>query len=93
MAIKFTINGGEVKNPLVKLLIPLVGLIIFGFLFFIVLPLIWFWFITVILSMVGLVIAAPKFVSQYKIVMRGKQDLEKDTSLAHPRKIDADKYN
>lgn len=73
MAIKISINSSEVKNPLARFLISLVGLMVFALMFFLFLPLIWFLLLLIVLSMVVLLVSAPKFLKQYKFVVRSKQ--------------------
>ncbi len=82
MGIKVTINGKEVKNPIVRFLITLVGLVIFlvifVFVFFLIFPIIWFWTLSVMLLVFTLLAFAPKLISQYKIIVINKKKLEKD---------------
>jgi len=80
MATKVTINSTEVKNPIARFLISLVGLVIFMaifvFVFFLIFPIIWFWFLSVMLLVFTLLVAASKLKSQYRIVVISNKKLE-----------------
>ena len=91
MAIKISINSGEVKNPLARFLISIVGLMVFALMFFLFLPLIWFLLLSVVLSMVVLLVSAPKILKQYKFVVRSKKNLETNNFPSHTQKIEEEK--
>lgn len=80
MTIKVTINNKEVKNPIVRFLITLAGLValivIFIFVFFLVFPLIWFVVVSILCLVLTLLVAAPKLVSTYRIILLDKKTLE-----------------
>lgn len=79
MSIKITINNREINNPIARFIISLLGLLIAILvsvvLFFLLLPLIWFVILTVLLVMLSLVIAAPKLVARYKIIVIERKTL------------------
>ena len=82
MAFKVTINSKDVKNPIARLLLTLLGLVIALLscvvLFFLVFPLIWFVVVTMLLVIVTIFLTAPKFVSTYRIILLNRKTLERD---------------
>jgi len=81
MSVKLTVNNQEIKNPIAKFLMTLVGLMIFlvvlVFVFFLLFPLIWFWVVSLMLLLFTLLGALPKLKNQYKIIMISKKSLGK----------------
>lgn len=79
MPIKITINNKDVKNPIARLLISVLGLVIallvFALLFFLLLPLIWFSVLTLALVMLTLFLAMPKLVNRYRIIVINRKNL------------------
>lgn len=85
MGIKITINSSEVKNPVVRFAITVVGilifLVVFVFAFFLFFPLIWFLATTVLLFLIALLVFAPKLISQYRVIIIGKKKLDSDNNV------------
>jgi len=81
MSVRLTINSHDIKNPIAKFLMTLVGLVIFlialVFVFFLLLPLIWFWVVSLMLLLFTLLGALPKLKNQYKIIIISKKRLAK----------------
>jgi len=79
MAIKITVNGNDVKNPVARFLLTLVALVVFLVFFcvllFLILPILWFWIFSILLLAFTLLGAVPKLKSQYRIIAIGKQKL------------------
>ena len=73
MPIKITINCHEIKNPIIKILISLVGLLIFFvvlvFLLLFILPFIWVVVISIMFLVITLAATGPKLLSKYKIII------------------------
>lgn len=76
---KITINGNEVKNPLIRLAIGLLGalvsFIVFALALFIVLPVIWFGVLMVLALVIGLVTAMPRVIHRIRIIQQEKDRL------------------
>lgn len=72
MAIKITINNQEIKNPVARFLITMLGLavflVLFILIFFVLLPFVWFMVLSIILALLVLMAVLPKLISQYKII-------------------------
>ncbi|MDX2479577.1 MAG: hypothetical protein QNK24_04490 [Desulfuromusa sp.] len=81
MPIKITINSREVKNPVARFLISLIGLVIFivvvAFLFFLMLPLVWFGILFMMLLVTTLWLVLPKLIITYKSIHYDSEKLEK----------------
>lgn len=81
VAIKVTIDSREVKNPLAKAIIALVGVVILLVLlaatFFLALPLIWFVGLSMLMLVLALSVAAPTLVSRYRVFQLKRRTLEK----------------
>lgn len=71
MAIKITIDSREVKNPLVKFLIALIGamVVLVGFclVLFLVLPVVWIAGLLALLIVLTALVRTPSILSKYKI--------------------------
>jgi membrane protein YdbS with pleckstrin-like domain len=80
MSIKITINGHEVKNPVARIFLTLVGLVLFVFifvlLFFLLLPFVWFMALSIVFAMLVLILVIPKLISRYKIILIHRQKME-----------------
>lgn len=80
MTIKITIDSREVKNPLAKFLITLVGVVmffvIFVVVFFLTFPLIWFMVLSMLVLIFTLLIAMPILISTYRIILLNRKTLE-----------------
>jgi hypothetical protein len=72
MTIKITIDNREVKNPLVKFLIAVVGAIVvlvgFCLVLFLVLSVVWIVGLFVMLIVLTALVRTPRFLSKYKII-------------------------
>lgn len=80
MALLININGKEVKNPIARFFITLVGIIIsltvLLLFFFLILPVVWFAVIAMIFLVLAILIAAPKFIRKYHVIVIEKNKLE-----------------
>ena len=79
MAMKITINGNEVKNPLARLVFALLGGIVLfiaiAFMLFILLPLIWFAVLSVLILLIGLLSIIPRLIHKVHIIQQDKNRL------------------
>lgn len=82
MAIKITINNQEIKNPVARFLITLLGLavflVLFMLIFFVLLPFVWFMVVSIILALLVFTAISPKLISQYKIIRVEQKSLKQD---------------
>lgn len=80
MPIKITINDHEVKNPIARFFLTLVGLVLFVFifvlLFFLLLPFVWFMALSIVFAMLVLILVIPKLISRSKIILIHRQKME-----------------
>lgn len=80
MAIKITTNNQEIKNPVARFLITLLGLavflVLFILIFFVLLPFVWFMVLSIILALLVLMAVSPKLISQYKIIRIEQKSLK-----------------
>lgn len=79
MALLININGKEVKNPVARFFITLatvvISLIVSLFLFFLILPLVWFAIIAMIFLVLTILIATPRLVQKYNVIIIEKKKL------------------
>jgi sensor histidine kinase YesM len=77
MPVNITINNREVKNPVARFLIALLGLVvvllIFTLLFFLILPFIWFVVLTILLVISTIFLTAPKLISTYRVILLNRE--------------------
>jgi hypothetical protein len=77
MTIKVTINGSEVKNPVARFSLTLAGLVIFlvflVVLLLLIVPIVWFWALSIVALVFALWVAMPKLKGQYKVIVLSKQ--------------------
>jgi hypothetical protein len=80
MSIHVTINDKELKNPIARFLVTVLGLVvalsIFALLFFLILPLIWFVILTMLLVMLTIFMTAPKLIRTYRVILLNRKTLE-----------------
>ena len=80
MALQININGIEIKNPLARFFITLtaivISLVVFILVFFLILPLLWFVIISMILLVLIILVATPRLVQKYNVIIIEKKKLE-----------------
>ena len=82
MVIRISINDQEIKNPIARFLLSLLGLVVFivvfALLFFLLLPLLWFVVLTLLLFILVLFAVAPKLVNFYRVIILKRESLPHD---------------
>ncbi len=77
MSIKITINNNEIKNPIARFLITLLGivalLLVLIVVFFLFLPLMWFALLSIILVFAAVILSAPRLVRIYRVTLLDKR--------------------
>lgn len=80
MSIKVTINSREVKNPVARFILTLIGLLIFIVVFvltfFLLLPFVWFLVLSLVLVLLAIIAVVPKLISHYRIISGDQGSLE-----------------
>ncbi len=82
MSIKITINSQDVKNPLIRFILGLIGLVIFivviAVLFFLILPLVWFAILYMLILASTLWVVLPKLILTYRTMLLDRDKLDKE---------------
>ena len=73
MSVRIIIDNKEIKNPVIRFIVALIGLVIsvliFALLFFLFLPFIWFLVLLFMLLVLVGITFAPKVAKQYRLII------------------------